>query len=248
MGPIQKIILGSVSLMLLEMACQPSQIPDCFQAGGNHGTLEMVIPAFEEIVLQDHLHYILHQDSVFHCTIEGPENLLNEIDFHLEDQTLTVSNQNTCNIVRSYNRNISVHIYAPYFSKISNESTLQIDCADTLKQPYLYFHQSQASSNTTLLLHCDSVWVEIPTGHGDVCLKGQSSVTKLYSGSVGILDARNLFTRQLFCNQSAIQDMFVRSTEYAYIEITNLGNVFFATPTNQVDLNLSGEGQYLALP
>jgi hypothetical protein len=246
MGHLQKIKY-SFALLLL-MACNSPSAPDCFQMGGKEGVLSKDLDSFNTLHLTDHLHYVLHSDSNYHCEIEGPENLLPEIDFQYNEGTLLIQNKNSCNLIRSYRRNITVHLYAPAFPSIINESTLLIESPDTLRQAYLHWQQFQASSNASLVLHCDSAHFEIPTGYGDLLLSGISKKLKLYTSAIGIIDARHLRSEELYCNQSSIQDLFVNSTGYAYINISNKGNVYYMGTPNQTDLINTGSGQWLPMP
>ena len=246
MGSLQKIKLG-IFLLLLS-ACNRPDAPDCFQMGGKEGVLEKKLDSFTTLHLTDHLAYVLHNDSVFHCTLEGPENLLNEIDFQYNDNSLTIQNKNTCNFIRPYKRTITVHLFAPGFPEIINESTLSITTADTLRQSYLHWKQFQASSDATLLLHCDSSHFEIPTGYGDLLLSGISQKLKLYTSAIGIIDARRLRSKELYCNQASIQDLYVYNNGYAYIDISNQGNVYYLGTPDQIDLLQSGTGEWLPLP
>jgi hypothetical protein len=180
--------------------------------------------------------------------MEGPENLLPEIDFQYNDNTLTIRNLNTCNIVRSYKREITVHLYAPEFPHIINESTLAIDTPDTLKQKSMHWEQWQASSNAFLLIHCDSAHFEMPTGHGDLEVAGIAHQLKVYSHSIGIFDGRHLKSQSLQCNQSSLQDLYVHNNGYAYFEITNSGNVYYTGTPAQIEKKITGTGEIIPLP
>jgi hypothetical protein len=246
MGHFKKITY--CLMLLLLVGCNRPAAPDCLQLGGKDGVLSKELDPFNTLHLTDHLHYVLHSDATYHCQIEGPENLLPEIDFQYNDGTLMIQNKNSCNIIRSYHRNITVHLYAPAFPSIINESTLRIETPDTLRQSYLHWQQFQASSDATLLLHCDSTHFEIPTGYGDVTLSGISKKLKLYTSAIGIIDARRLRSETLYCNQASIQDLFVYNTGYAYINISNMGSVYYLGAPNQTDLIDTGTGQWLPLP
>ena len=246
MGHSKKIIYGLLTLLV--MGCNQPDAPDCFQRGGNWGRVTQDVLPFDELVLQDHIAYYLHQDSGYSCRIEGPENLLNEIELKYNQHQLTISNKNTCNIVRSYKKTIQVHLYAPSFPSIVDMSTMSIDTPDTLIQSHFKFQQNQAASQSRFLLHCDSADIQMPYGVGDITLKGICKKVMLYNGSTGIIDSQHLRCHELYCHQASIQDVFIQNTGYAYIVISNKGNVYFTGTPDQLDLHITGEGEYLPIP
>jgi len=248
MGPLQKIIIGSLTLMLLEWSCNQPTAPDCLQIGGSIGELSKPIAPFTHLILQDHLAYVLHPSSQFYIEIKGPKNLLNEIDLNYNQHELTISNQNTCNIIRPYKDIIEVHVYAPEFPFILDQSTVSIETSDTLRQAYFEYHQQQAASQCRFYIHCDSINIEMPYGVGDVDLYGTCNQLSIYNGSIGIIRALNLKSKKLFCNQSAIQDIYIQNAAYTYIDISNSGNIYYQGQAIELDLNDNGEGQYLPLP
>jgi hypothetical protein len=246
MGYNKKIIYSL--LLLWASGCNQPDAPDCLQTGGRWGEFTQEIQPFEELVLQDHIAYYLHQDNTYSCRIEGPKNLLNEIELKYNHHQLTISNNNTCNIVRSYKKIIQVHLYAPSFPSIIDMSTMSIDTPDTLIQSHFKFQQNQAASNSKILIHCDSIDIQMPYGVGDITLEGICRKVMLYNGSTGIIDSQHLRCQEIYFHQAAIQDVFIQNTGYAYVAISNKGNVYYTGTPNQLDLHLTGEGKYLPIP
>lgn len=239
-------IIGIV-LSLLCWSCNRPDAPDCIQSAGIAGVLEGELAPFSLLTLNDNLDYVLHIDSAWRYTIEGPVNLLGDIAFNAEGTSLEISNDNRCNIVRNKKRRISIHLYAPYFKNFKIHSQGTLKCQDTLHQS-LYIQYDNANCNSEWWIKNDSTNIEYPNGTGDMVIKGNSETAWLYSNAIGKIDALDWVCQNLSVHHNSLQEMYAHPVNYLHAELHNKGNLWIPFYPIHRDKTETDQGKLLLLP
>jgi hypothetical protein len=113
-----------LSLGLL-FACNSEDAGDCFQTTGNIIQQEVVVTAFEKILVNRDIELIVIDDLEFKVVIETGENLLNDVEATVVDNQLQLTDNNSCNYVREYNIT-KIYVTAPNITEIRSSTQYDI--------------------------------------------------------------------------------------------------------------------------
>ncbi len=125
-----KKMLFILSLVTL-LGCDSEFGLDCFQASGKIVQQEFPVPVFKKIQVWERVQLIVSQGDTQNVLVETGENLLNEIQVKVKDSILTVSNRNSCNLVRDYDVT-KVFVTSPNITEIRNGSGLTVESEGVL--------------------------------------------------------------------------------------------------------------------
>lgn len=130
-----KKIIYILSLILI-VSCNSEDASDCFQTEGNIVQQEVVVSAFDKILINRDVELIVKEGSEYQVTIETGENLLNDILVTVVDNELQLSDYNSCNYVRDYGIT-KVYVTAPNILRIRNSSQYKVSSEGVLTFPQL---------------------------------------------------------------------------------------------------------------
>jgi hypothetical protein len=234
-----------VGALLLLIACNKPTAPDCFQSAGDNSLETRNIQPFRKVELRDDMDYEFQQADSWSITLEGPENLLSDVETSWKDGALLVRNNNTCNWVRSFKKRIRVRIAGPLsYLYVDNYSTGGAKSVGTLNQDTLIWNNRQAAGDITLQLNDAYASLQSHTGVADVRLTGNAQTLELFNQGVGILDASSLLAQSAYVNNSSINDVYVNATNYLFAFGQFSGNIFYKPYTGLLlDLQMRGSGE-----
>jgi len=236
----------SLSVFLFSLvSCDRENAPDCFQSGGDEATEIRSLEGFSELELRDYIQYELVQSEQFGVEIRGPKNLLNDVRTDVKSGRLIISNENTCNFMRSYKRKIFVRISAPEFGVIDHYASGDVNSNDTIRQKRFIMNFRHATGRVNLKFHCDTVSLSMHTGSADCMATGISHTTELFAGGLGYLDASGLQTQNVFINQSSIQPLKAQASSYMFCLIKGRGDVLMYEEPDHSDVQIEAEGELI---
>lgn len=240
---IPHIVRATALLMLL--ACNKPTAPDCFQSAGENALELRRLDSISKIEFRDDIDYELAQAEQWFIEVEGPKNLLNDIETKVDNHKLFIRNNNTCNWVRSYKKRIRVRISGPLRKLyIENFSTGGVKSIGTLHQDTLVWNNRQAAGTVELQLNNTFASIQSHTGVADVKLIGAANELELFNQGVGIMDARLLQAEHAFVNNSSINDVYVNATSYLFAFGQFSGNVYYKPYQGlMLDPKMTGSGE-----
>ena len=177
--------------------------------------------------------------------MNGPSNLLNQIESRPSGNQLRLINRNTCNFVRSFNYDIHVIVYVKELTEIHLESIAEVTSNDTINVNFLnIFHP--ALSDINLILSGGEVFVR-SRNSATTILKGSLRVLKGSIEEISNLDAQHLECEEVYIDTHSPLDCYVNATKGMYMKIFNSGNVFYINePSDYKILAIrTGSGQLL---
>jgi hypothetical protein len=242
------VIVGITAILFAGISCNKEDAPDCFQSAGEYTTVRRDITAFDLIELRDYIQLELHDTDVYFVEITAPENLISDISTDISSGKMLIQNNNRCNWVRSYKNKITVRIHAPEFPEIENFGTGDISSIGTLEGGRIIVQNRHSAGLIKLDVNLDTLSIYMHTGVSDALLNGQATTTELFNQGLGFVDARNLQSMYTFCNNSSINDMYLRADQYLYAFIQFSGNIFVGGDPEDVDLVVEGDGELISIP
>lgn len=131
---IKRIFLILVVTLLI--SCDSDSGLNCFQASGDIIQTELTVAPFTKITVWERTQLIIQEGPVQKVVLETGENLLNDIDIKVEDDRLSIINNNGCNLVRDYGIT-KIYVTSPNITEIRSSTGLPIESIGTLKYPQL---------------------------------------------------------------------------------------------------------------
>jgi hypothetical protein len=233
--------------LLVLAACNKENAPDCLQSAGDMTTETRLLPAFNIVEIRDYIQVELYDSTETFAQITAPENLLPEIIIQQENGELVISNQNSCNWVRSFKNRIVVRLYAPEFRHITQRGTGDITAINTLTCNSFTLENRHAAGTIQLKVIVDSLAILTHTGVADVTVSGVASHAEYFNQGYGWIDARDVEAQNVFVNNSSINNVYVNSTGYLYGAIYFSGNIYYGGHPTSIDKDIHGSGEFIEL-
>ncbi len=231
---------------LLLLGCEREQWDDCITSAGPMRSEERAVGDFHTIDLSDRVDLVIEERAFGTVSVEAGDNLLGQIITEVENGTLLVRNDMTCNWVRSFKPRITVHVPVDQVSKLVLRGTGNISCADTIIRDRFELEQWSAQGSADLLLSVISCSIALHTGAGDVRLRGRCMQTAdLYSGIQGPMDASGMIARFVNVNNSGIADIHCWVTEQLNVGIHDVGDVYYRGEPGAVQAEITGGGSLI---
>lgn len=235
-----------IVLMMLS-SCGGEQKDDCITKLGKVVSEQRDVLPFDKLYVEDRIKVFLVQDSINYGRIElnGPSNLLNQIESTVTDNQLRLINTNTCNFIRSFNYDINVYVYIKELTEIHLESIAEVVSNDTININFLnIFHP--ALSDINLILSGDEVFIRSRNSASTI-LRGNLRVLKGSIEEISNLDAQYLVCEEVYIDTHSPLDCYINATKGMYLKILNSGNIFYINePTDyKILAEQTGSGQLL---
>ncbi|MCX2838042.1 DUF2807 domain-containing protein [Salinimicrobium sp. MT39] len=224
-------ILPFLSLMLF-MACNTEDAPDCFQTAGSMIEKEFQVEPFEELIVYEDIELFIEQGEEHKVVVQTGENLMNEISAEVIDGRLILRNGNGCNFVRDYNLT-SIYVTVPNLTWLQNAGNRMIRSVGELHFPDIWLrslNQEDAKGVYTVGdfdLHLVSDYVRV-TGDdfSNFFLRGETNYLNLYiANGDGRVEAQELTAGTIEIQHRGTNKLFVNPQQVLKGEIRSTGDV-----------------------
>ena len=185
---------STILLISILSACNKENQFDCFKSTGKIINSERQLNDFKELEIDDVFNVFIAKDTINKIIIEGGKNLLPLIITEVKDGKLYIKNNNKCNWVRSYKKELNIFLYTQSLEHIFLYGESKIMSYDTLDIEVFTIDNWSRASKIELTINCSSSHLNIHGGTGSYTLKGISGVSYIYSHGTGHVFADNLKT------------------------------------------------------
>lgn len=245
-----KQFFKNIILLLFIMSifsCKKENLCDCVKSTGKETTEERIPEAaFNEIELFDKINLFIQQDTVQKIKVEAGEHLLPLIETSIKDNKLTIKNNNKCNWVRSYKKEINVYLSVKNLNQLTYRGVGNISSLNTIVTDSIKIESWNGSGSINLTLNTKSSIAAIHTGSVDITLKGYSGVSCVYSIGNGFIYAEELETGYTFLNNSGTGNCSVWVTKELGVEMHSTGDVYYkGNPYSILYSDITGEGKLI---
>jgi hypothetical protein len=208
-------------------SCKGDRRNDCITALGSDGFEVRQVGNFSRLYVEDRIKLVIKQDSARagEVVLSGPENLLGQVLSDVSDGELRLTNNNTCNFVRSFNYTLEVKVFVDKVSRLEVESIAEVIVEDTLFVDFLEIRHMALSD------------IDLTLGGGEVFIRSRNSASTKMRGRINTLkgsieEVSSLDAGELICDNVLIDthtrlETYVRAKKLIYVNIYNSGNVFY---------------------
>lgn len=172
-------------------SCKKENLGDCFKSTGSIEEEERSIGAFTHIELHDRINLYVNYGSERKLKVRAGENLHEFIRTNIEGNRLVIENDNKCNWVRSFKKEIDVFLSTPNINEITYYGSGELRFQNTFITDTLLINLWEASGD--LFVNVDATYVELKThtGVGTISCIGEADELVAFVGGNGFVDAAN---------------------------------------------------------
>ena len=226
------------------LGCKKENMGDCFKSTGKIVQEQRQLPAFESLELRDRINLFVSFGPSYSITVEAGENLQEHIDTEVKSNILVIENNNRCNWVRSFKKDMNVYLTAPSIKGINYYGSGELRFLDTLNRESFTFNMYEASGDAFLLLNTKRAELKTHTGTGTITSSGFSANLVAFVGGNGFVDASNTIAKTGLAAATNTGYIRVNISDTLKAEISGTGNIeYYGSPT--IDLTDSGEGNLI---
>ncbi|MEQ8623726.1 MAG: head GIN domain-containing protein [Vicingaceae bacterium] len=226
------------------ISCKKENLGDCFKSTGEIVLEQRQIPSFESLELHDRINLFVSFGTEISLTIEAGENLLEHIETEVKNNILIIKNNNRCNWVRSFKKEMNVYLTAPSIKGINHFGSGELRFRDTLTRERFTFNMYEASGDGYLLLNTQQAELKTHTGTGTITAKGKVDYLVAFVGGNGFVDASAVEGKRGLA--VAVNTGYIRINVSEELEatISGTGNIeYYGNPV--IDLSDTGGGKLI---
>lgn len=151
-----KRIFGYIMLSLIVLGCDAEDAPGCFKTAGAISTEVVEVAPFYEIIVYERVKLFVKQGPVQKVEIETGANLRKEVSAVVENNRLSIRNENSCNLIRDYGIT-KVTVTIPDLTWLQNSSGSAIESIGFLKFKELWLRS--VNQERDLSIHTDGDFI-----------------------------------------------------------------------------------------
>lgn len=244
--------LGLISIAFLVFACAKDHVPDCIQKGGSRIFVEHHLDTFDQILVNENIELIIQEGSNHHVKIEAGEYLISDVNFTINEGLLTLTDNNQCNWLRSY-QPTKITVTTPSLYQIRSNTQYTIKSSGKLNFPNLKlvsenFNQDQISlgdfdlevNNQSLSIISNNLSQFFISGHTETLFVGFYSGTTAFFGD-------HLIAQNVTVSHRSSHDIRVHPIQSLSGELRGVGNLISVHTPPIVDITQLYTGSLIFL-
>ncbi len=218
----------SVLIIVLFWGCKSENMGDCFKGTGKEvEVVREIPPGIQRIILKDNVHLVITQDSVESLKLTGGANVLKLVKTIVNGNELEIRNDNTCNFVRSYRKDIIafLHIKDPQYLRY--EGAGKVTTTNMINTTTFTCDMWDGSRDLRLCLDVDTINCFNHVGPGDVKMHGTAKYARLYSDGNGFMEADSLDVDIVNIDWRGTGNCTVATDSILEVTIHYIGDVYY---------------------
>lgn len=229
-------------LLILSSSCEKK---NCLSSAGSLTSEERVLSCFKYINVKDNFQIYLQNDTLHKVRIETGEKLMAFIETYVQNDTLFIEDNNTCNFLKNYpERKIYISVDTLKSMYINDASDLFT--VDTLhvKSCSVRFLGDIGSCDLTVDAYIFQL--QIWYASGDFKIRGNTYSSYLSAEQTSFIYADSLKNTVCHAYNNSKGSIYAQSGKYFYYKIKDTGNIYYSgNPDTIVVQEHSGSGKLI---
>lgn len=242
MGRIDKISVFVIAL-LLSVSCSKNNPGDCFKSAGTITSETRTAVPFTDLHMTNNVDVFLSYAPTYSIEVRAGKNVIPGIKTEISDSTLTISNENSCNWIRSYNSPVEVYLEAPQLDSIFYAASGNLTSVNQFTNNSLVLEVLEGSGSISLWLNTEKSWMNLHYGTADLSAKGYSHISYLSSGGYGPADLSKLNTEFTFMTNNSTNICRVKANLQLHVNIFNVGDVYYSGDPAEISPYFTSTGR-----
>jgi hypothetical protein len=233
--------IAVILYLVLFAGCKKENLCDCFKGTGDDVTVTRELSGFDRLYIEDKLDVRITEAPVFEVTVEGGKKVVGLIKTKVVDGELRISNDNKCNMMRSYKRKITVHVKMPKLRWIVHSGLGTVSCGNAFTNDTITYQIFSVGD-----LHLDvnnGMVIGGINGMGDIYLRGTTYKHLTNVKGEGFVYADELKTNisDLVLSTSGLT--YVNVSDQLIVHIYEGGDVYYRGNPPVIQKVITGTGQ-----
>lgn len=238
------LILSITFCALFFIGCDSENAIDCFKKSGMVIEQEIQLDSFSSIEAYDEVDIYLVNSVEQKVIIKAGKNLIPEIHLKVEGGILNITNDNTCNWIRS-SENPGIYIFSNDISSIGIFDFANIISEETLKLEKLSIF-SDGTGNFEMNIDVDSLLVEsIYISNFDI--SGNAGFVDLVLTGDSRFIAGNLLTDDIKIDHNGSNRVELYPINSLKGVLRSTGSLYYFHEPEILDVTVNGSGQLIYL-
>jgi hypothetical protein len=222
---------------------------DCLKSTGEMVVREIQVTPFETVFTYTGIGLVIKQGPEYKVEVKTGENLIDDIEVKVENNTLTLKDKTTCNWVRDYGQTI-VYITAPNLTDIHSKTEQEIRSDGVLTYPIIRLYAMDLTDgagtgdfnfdidNGQLVILNNNVSRFYISGNT------QEALLNFYDGN-GRLEAQNLTINVAKVFHRGSNDMIIKPIQSVEGDLYSTGNLILLNTPPSVNLTEHYQGRVI---
>ena len=224
-----------------------SVLLDCFTGTGADITEVRLTGKFDRIILNNNVNLVLTQSEENTVEIRCGENIIDKVLTSINSEgQLIIENTNSCNWVRSFDREIIAYIGVKDLHEIEYRSSGDISSSNTIISDSLMLNVWEGAGRVDLNVDVHRNYIYFHIGTADIYYTGKTHLNYIGVQSFGPVDVRGLTSVYTYMGTDGSNNSYIGPTSYLNVRITSIGNVYY-TGSPEISLDDRGSGELIKL-
>ena len=232
-------------------SCNSENAGDCFQKTGTIIQQDVVVSSFDKILVNRDIELIIKQGLEQKVVIETGKNLMNDVEAVVLDNKLILTDNNTCNYVRSYGVT-KVYVTSPNLTEIRSSTQYDISSDGVLAYPNLTllsedFNVPNTFTNGNFKLEIDNNSLNVVFNNlSNGFISGKTNNLNItFAGGTSRFEGQDLIAQNVELWNRSSNDMIVNPQLSISGKISGTGNVISITKPAIVDVEQQYKGRLI---
>ncbi|HHZ65174.1 MAG TPA: DUF2807 domain-containing protein [Flavobacteriales bacterium] len=225
-------------------SCNKESAWDCVKTTGSIEREIRVVDDFTQIQLNQGINLILTQSSAKSLVLEAGKNLLGKITTIVDQGTLVIKNNNSCNWTRSYKKDINIYLNVDQLGTVTHNGYGKITSTNTITSSSW---RVDVIGDGDVELDIDATYFYSGIyGSGTLALTGTIGDYGLWVSGNAWVRCETLNADSVFVTSGSSGDSYVKALYKFKGVISNIGNIYYSGNPSDVILEATGSGQFIS--
>jgi hypothetical protein len=215
----------SITLLTIFNQCTGTNAPECASALGDIIVESRKLKSFNRLNLSGRLNINLIQDSSNYVEVIFGEGLTDGIKTSVNNGTLKISEENSCDWIRDQQVNPVLNIHYDHLDKIINQGSGSLIFENAHTTGKLSLEVSDVAGSVDIKFEGDSLSVLAHTGATDIGISGVTHFAYFYNSSYAPINAKNLISEVSVPHNNHTGDIIVNVSERLSYQIFDDGDI-----------------------
>mgnify|MGYP006162957983 FL=1 len=222
---------------------------DCIKSTGEMVTREIEVTPFETVFVYTGIGLVIKQGPEYKVEVRSGENLIDDIEVKVENNTLTLKDKTTCNWVRDYGQT-TVYVTAPSLSDIHSKTEQDIKSEGILTYPTIRLYAidlTDGAGTGDFIFDIDNEQLVIENNNVSrfyISGNTQEALLNFYDGN-GRLEAQNLNINVAKVYHRGSNDMIIKPIQSVEGDLFSTGNLILLNTPPSINLTEHYQGRVI---